>query len=303
MKNIIFMGTPKYAKDILETLILDQNFNIVLVLTQPDRPFGRKKILKESEVKISAKKFNLNLLQPDNLKNEIIYKTILNKKPDFIIVSAFGQILPKNILNIAPCINLHASILPKYRGASPIQESILNMDKWSGVTAILMNEGLDTGDILGFRYLEISEKIDITELTKKLTELASILTLYILKNFSFLEQIKQNQIESTYCKKIKKIDGMIKFESAKKLYSKYRAFKIWPNIFLENGLKLTNIELIEDKNIYKMGEILSINKNFIIVGCLIGSIKIIKIQAPSKKEIFSDIYCLGKKIKIGNILY
>ncbi|HHH51166.1 MAG TPA: methionyl-tRNA formyltransferase [Campylobacterales bacterium] len=143
------MGTPHYAKEILETLINNSDIEIPLVLTQPDRAVGRKKELKAPEVKLLALEYNLNILQPQKLTEDGIYEAILESKPDFIIVAAFGQLLPKNILDIAPCINLHASLLPQYRGASPVQQSVLNGDKFTGVTAMLMEEGLDSGDILG----------------------------------------------------------------------------------------------------------------------------------------------------------
>ena len=138
MKKVLLMGTPDYAKKILEKLI--GSYEIVGVYTQPDRPVGRKRVLTASPVKELASKYDLKLFQPENLKNET--EIIKSLKPDFIVVAAFGQILPKEILEIAPSINLHASLLPKYRGASPIQSAILNGDKWSGVTAMLMDEGL-----------------------------------------------------------------------------------------------------------------------------------------------------------------
>jgi methionyl-tRNA formyltransferase len=120
--RIVFMGTPDYAEIILENLI--KKYEVVAVYTQPDKPVGRKKILKPSPVKVLAQKHNIQVIQPINLKNEA--ENIKSLKPDFIVVAAFGQILPKDILEIAPCINLHASLLPKYRGASPIQSAILN---------------------------------------------------------------------------------------------------------------------------------------------------------------------------------
>ncbi|HFQ61168.1 MAG TPA: methionyl-tRNA formyltransferase, partial [Epsilonproteobacteria bacterium] len=146
MRNkIVYMGTPHYAKEILEALVNAEDMNVSLVLTQPDRPVGRKKVLTPPPVKVLAEEHDIKVLQPSRLSEEGIFEAIEKEKPDFIIVAAFGQILPKNILDIAPCINLHASLLPQYRGASPVQQSLLNGDEKTGVTSMLMEEGLDTG--------------------------------------------------------------------------------------------------------------------------------------------------------------
>ena len=152
MKRVVYMGTPHYAKEILQTLIEDKKIEIPLVITQPDRKAGRRGDLKPPAVKILAQEYNLEILQPTRLSDEGIYDAIVNAEPHYIVVAAFGQLLPKNILDIAPCINLHASLLPQYRGASPVQQSLLNNDKFTGVTAMLMEEGLDSGPILGYRY-------------------------------------------------------------------------------------------------------------------------------------------------------
>ena len=154
MIKVVYMGTPEYAKVILESLINHSEICVDLVLTQPDRPVGRKKVLTPPPVKVLAQKCDIEVLQPNSLKEDDIKDAIASKKPDFIVVAAFGMLLPKDILDIAPCINLHASILPKYRGASPIQQAILNGDEFSGVTAMLMDEGLDTGDMLGFKFIK-----------------------------------------------------------------------------------------------------------------------------------------------------
>ena len=152
-KKILFMGTPDYATTIFKELIKSK-YEIVGLFTQPDKPVGRKQLLTPPHIKQFCIDENLNIpiFQPLKLRgNEEAKNQIEFLKPDFIIVAAYGQILPKEILDIAPCINLHASLLPKYRGASPIQESLLNDDNYTGVTSMLMEEGLDSGDILGFQ--------------------------------------------------------------------------------------------------------------------------------------------------------
>ncbi|RLA69504.1 MAG: methionyl-tRNA formyltransferase, partial [Epsilonproteobacteria bacterium] len=145
--NIIFMGTPDYASTILERIIATENMNVVAVYTQPDKPVGRKKVMTPAITKIVALEKDLSVYLPNRLRDDETVSELLKIKCDFIVVAAYGQILPKVILDHAPCINLHASILPQYRGASPIQQSLLNGDEESGVTAMLMDEGLDTGAI------------------------------------------------------------------------------------------------------------------------------------------------------------
>ncbi|MEA2028202.1 MAG: methionyl-tRNA formyltransferase, partial [Campylobacterota bacterium] len=212
MKKIIYMGTPHYAKAILDSIIEMKHYEVSLVITQPDRPVGRKKVLTPPPVKELALKHGIEVLQPQNLKAQETQEAIEALKPDFIIVAAFGQILPRSILDIAPCINLHASILPHYRGASPVQQSLLNNDSYSGVTAMLMDVGLDTGDILGFQYFKIPSDMRLHGLMNQLTDDAAKLTLDILARFDELKPLSQLDIEASLCKKIKRQDGEIGFE-------------------------------------------------------------------------------------------
>ncbi len=302
MKKIVYMGTPQYAKEILQVLLDNKSVEVVLVLTQPDRPVGRKKELKPSEVKLLASKYNIDILQPEKLSDIRIYSTIKEVEPDFIIVAAFGQLLPKNILDIAPCINLHASLLPKYRGASPVQQALLNSDKFTGVTAMLMEEGLDSGPILGYRYFRIPSTMVLLELMNRLSSDASLLTIEILNNFENIRPIEQIRAISTHCKKIKKSDGEVNFDNAFILYNKYRAFYGWPGIFLENGTKLFDISLIETNSINMAGEILDIEEDGLIIGCKRGSLKIKELQVVSKRRVNARAYVIGRGLKVGNSL-
>ncbi len=302
MINIIFMGTPEYAKIILDRLIKDNSCNISLVLTQPDRPVGRKKILTPPPVKVLAENSNLKVLQPYNLKDEKIQEIIKNLKPDMIIVAAYGQLLPREILNIAPCINLHASILPNYRGASPIQQTLLNEDEYTGVTAMLMDEGLDSGDLLAFSFIKREEAPTLLEMMNKLSNLAANLIIDVIKKFDKILPIPQLNANATKCKKIKKEDGIVDFKDAQKLYAKYNAYFGWPGIFLENGLKLYNIELIDINSNNEEGKILEIDQEYIIVACKKGKIKIKELQPKSKAKMRAYSYILGKRLKIGDYL-
>ena len=298
------MGTPDYATTIFSEL-LQSNYEIIGLFTQPDKPVGRKQILTAPHIKQYCLDLNLNIpiFQPLKLRgNEEATTQIKNLNPDFIIVAAYGQILPKEILDIAPCINLHASLLPKYRGASPIQESLLNDDSYTGVTSMLMEEGLDSGDILAFQYLKVTPTMEVSAAFEELSQIAAKLTITTLDNFENIKPLKQNEAEVSFCKKIKKEDGLVDFLDAKRLILKYKAYSYWPGIFLSSELKLKDIELNEEISINNPGEILEIKKDYILVACEKGSLKIKTLQAPSKKAISSVDFVRGQRLEVGNII-
>ena len=302
MKRIVFMGTPDYATIIFEQL-LQSNYNIVALFTQQDKPIGRKQTITPPHIKqfVINNNINIPIFQPPTLKDPQVWQQIKDLKPDIIIVAAYGQILPKEVLNIAPCINLHASLLPKYRGASPIQQALLNDDKYTGVTAMLMEEGLDSGDILGYKYLKIEKNMVVQELFDKLSILASQLTIETLERFEQILPKKQHNILVSYCKKVSKQDGLVDFDDAKILYNKYRAYKGWPDIFIDTKLKLKELIIKEQESSNKKGEILQIDQDSIIIGCSKGSIKLYQVQPNSKKAMNVVDYIRGKRYKVGDI--
>ena len=303
-KKILFMGTPDYATRIFEEL-LNSSYEIVGLFTQPDKPVGRKQVLTAPHIKQFCldKDLDFPIFQPEKLRgNEEAASQIKKLNPDFIIVAAYGQILPKEILDIAPCINLHASLLPKYRGASPIQESLLNDDYYTGVTSMFMEEGLDSGDILAWQYLKITPTMEVAQAFNSLSDIAAKLTITTLDNFENINPKKQNENEVSFCKKIKKDDGLVDFSSAKSLFLKYKAYSYWPGVFLSSGLKLKDIELIENTSNNIEGTILEIDDNFISIGCKKGSLRIKTLQAPSKKALDSSIYIRGQRLEKGDTL-
>ncbi|QDM01632.1 methionyl-tRNA formyltransferase [Aliarcobacter butzleri] len=303
-KKVLFMGTPSYATEIFKKL-LSSNYEVIGLFTQPDKPVGRKQVLTPPDIKQFCidNSINIPIFQPERLRDNLAaYLVIKELKPDFIIVAAYGQILPKEILKLAPCINLHASLLPKYRGASPIQEALLNDDNFTGVTSMFMEEGLDSGDILALQYLKIIPTMEVSEAFSKLSLIAANLTITTLDNFDRLNPIKQNESEVSFCKKIKKENGLVDFSDAKNLFLKYKAYSFWPGIFLESELKLKDVELLEETSQNEAGKILDICKDYIIVGCKKGSLKIKTLQAPSKKAINSVDFVRGQRVEIGDIL-
>jgi len=301
LKRIVFMGTPDYATIIFERL-LEKNYNIVALFTQPDKPVGRKQILTPPHIKKFALDNGLSIpiYQPNTLKENAIQNTLIDLEPDIIIVAAYGQILPKKILDIAPCINLHASLLPKYRGASPIQQSLLNDDKFSGVTAMNMDIGLDSGNILGYKYVTIDKDTVVSSLFELLSKCAALLTTEIIERIDHIFPQKQNLSLVSHCKKVSKSDGLVDFTNANEFYNKYRAFKSWPDIYLKSGLKLKECFLVEKDSINRPGTILSIEKEYIIVGFEKGTVKIISVQPSSKKQMNVVDYIRGKRLEIGD---
>lgn len=296
------MGTPDYAEAILKSLIEDKDINVVGVFTQPDKPVGRKAVLTPPPVKILAENNNIKVYQPTRLRDEESIHNVLSIECDVIIVAAYGQILPKAILDYVPCINLHASILPQYRGASPIQQSLLNNDSESGVTAMWMDEGLDTGDIIKIARLNIGCDEMVSSLYERLTTLAADLTLDVIHNWDRKTAAPQDESLATHCKKIAKNDGLIHFEDAEEIYNRYRAFTPWPGIFLDSGLKLKEVHLENKDRIGSAGEIIAVDNDGIHVQCTKGVLKIVKVQAPSKQETAASDYINGKRLICGNIL-
>ena len=301
--NVIFMGTPDYAEKILGRLIEERGMSVVAVYTQPDKPVGRKKLLTPPQVKVMAESQGIPVYQPARLRDVESVQELLTIACDYIVVAAYGQILPPAILEHAPCINLHASVLPQYRGASPIQQTLLNDDSVTGVTAMLMDEGLDTGDILKIERMDVPKDMMLGTLFDRLTEIATTLTLDVLNNFEQHKPLQQDATLATHCKKITKKDGLVSFDDAHELYCKYRAFTPWPGIYLANGIKLKKLELVEKCALGESGTIMEINKDNILIACNRGTIRLYSVQPQSKKEMSVLAYINGKRLTIEDTFF
>lgn len=299
------MGTPSYATTILRALLNDTDIEVVLLVTQEDKPVGRKQVLTPPHIKawLLEQNTHIEIYQPKTLRTEEAQTKIASLKPDFIVVAAYGQILPKAVLDIAPCINLHASLLPKYRGASPIQSTLLANETYAGVTSMLMEEGLDTGAMLGFSYLKIKPEHNATLLFDTLADIAAALTVITLKNFTSLAPLSQVSANATHCKKIKKEDGLVSFEqSAQNIITRYKALSPWPGLFLESGLKLLDIEHFSDKEESTSGIIKEITPEGVIMTCKQGSLLLKTLQPVSKNAMNALDYIRGKRLNIGDSL-
>jgi methionyl-tRNA formyltransferase len=302
MTRVIFMGTPDYAASILHSLIEADDIDVVAVYTQPDKPVGRKGVLTPPAVKVLAEEAGIRVIQPSRLRDEDVVAELLRIQCDMIIVAAYGQILPKAILEHAPCVNLHASILPQYRGASPIQQSLLHNDTMSGVTAMWMDEGLDTGAVIKTVTVAIEPDEMASSLYEKLTNVAVTLTLDVIRHWDRHSAIAQNDEEATSCKKILKSDGLITFENAREIYNRYRAFTPWPGIYLEGGLKIKEMHLEDEASCGVAGTVLSIDTHGVVIQCTHGSVRLLRVQAPSKQETSIQEYLNGKRLNCGNYL-
>lgn len=304
--RLLFMGTPEYAVKILEAISSEKSHEIVGIFTQPDKPVGRKRVLQAPPVKKWAQEYLsfTPIFQPPNLKSSEIIETINSLKPDMIIVAAFGQLLPKSVLDIAPCINLHASILPLYRGASPIQHAILDSQNYTGVTAMLMDIGLDTGAMLGFSIVPILKSDGSVKMFDLLADKASSLTLRVLQLWPKIEPISQANALSNYAPKITKSDGLISWEwSSAKIWAHYLALCPWPGIFTSSGLKLLEIAPSELTSHKGAGEIIAMDNEGAHIACRDGVILVKQVQAPSKKPLHVKDYLQGQRRGVGDTLF
>lgn len=302
MTRVVFMGTPEYAAAILQGLVEAEDIEVTAVYTQPDKPVGRKAVLTPPPVKLLAESAGIRVVQPVRLRDEVVVEELRTIPCDLIIVAAYGQILPKAVLDHAPCINLHASILPAYRGASPIQQTLLNNDAQTGVTAMWMDEGLDTGSIIKVEKIPVAPDEMVGSLYERLTETAVSLTLDVVRHWDRRTAVLQNDLLATHCRKITKAEGLIDFADAREIYNRYRAYTPWPGIYLESGLKIKEMALVEEKSHGHPGEIISIDKESMIVQCSTGSLRLFRVQAPSKQEGSAVDYLNGKRIGCGHTL-
>jgi methionyl-tRNA formyltransferase len=302
------MGTPEFAAVPLKAL-KDEGFNICLAVTQPDRKQGRGKKLLPPPVKTQALNLGIEVFQPEKIREKDAIEKLKSFNPDFLIVAAYGQILPKEVLDIpkfAP-INIHASILPFYRGASPIQHAVLNMENETGVTTMFMDEGLDTGDILHIEKTKISQSDTAGTLHDKLAKIGAKAIILTLKNFDKIKRQKQDSSVSTYAPLLKKEDGRINWnESADKIDAGIRAFDPWPGTFtfLENErLKIFSVEKTSDKSKLNPGTLKTANSNQeLIVSTGDFDLKIKEIQPAGKKKMSTAQFLKGYDIRQGAVL-
>ncbi|MDQ7031883.1 MAG: methionyl-tRNA formyltransferase [Desulfonauticus sp.] len=305
-QKIVFMGTPEFAATILRTLLDWDKGEVVAVYTQPDRPCGRGQQIKCSAVKELALKHNLAVFQPVNFTNPQDIKQLASLTPDFLVVAAYGLILPKQVLDIpktAP-INVHASLLPKYRGAAPIQRAILNGEKVTGITIMLMDEGLDTGPILLQQALAIGIQDTAKTLHDELALMGGELLVQALEKFSQITPLPQPEDRASYAPKLSKEEGLIDFnQPALTVHNKVRALFPWPQAFFyfkkNNGsqIKVTIYpgkvgDQLPQGQLFKPGEIVKLDNNHIYFVCQDRFYLVSKLKPENSKLMSAtEFYC------------
>ncbi|MCX8084275.1 MAG: methionyl-tRNA formyltransferase [Calditerrivibrio sp.] len=303
--KIVFMGTPEMAVPTLDRLV-GNGYDIPLVVCQPDKPKGRGNKLQPPPVKEYALAKGLEVFQPEKLRNNLeAIQKIADVTPDFLVVVAYGKILPKEVLDIpryAP-INVHFSLLPKYRGAAPVNWAIINGEQETGVTTMKMDEGLDTGDILLMRSLPISLDDTAITLSEKLSVLGAELLIETLKRYDNITPIPQDHTKHTYAPIIKKEDGKIDFSRpAEEIERMIRGFQPWPTAYAFYKGKMVKFfkgEVIDIKG--DPGKVLEVTKNDFTIGCGNRALKVLELQLEGKNRMNTKSFLAGNNIDIGDL--
>ncbi|SEF53517.1 methionyl-tRNA formyltransferase [Eubacterium ruminantium] len=303
--KILYMGTPEFAVNALKSII-DAGYNVIGCYTQPDKSQGRSKKLVPSPVKEAALEAGIPVFQPVKLREEENVSAIREMNPDIIVVAAYGQILPKSILDIPKygCVNIHASLLPKYRGAAPIEWSVINGEKETGVTTMFMAEGLDTGDIIEKSVTAIGEKETAEELRKRLAEMGAELIISTISKLisGEVDRTPQDDSKSNYAVRLSKEMGRVNWAlPAENIERLIRGLQPWPVVYTElnqKSLKIYEADVVNDIN-GTPGEIVEVGKKYFTVACGKGGLKILKVQPEGKKMMDTVAFLNGNKLEAG----
>ena len=310
MTSVVFMGTPDFSVPILR-MIHEEGYEVLAVVTQPDRPVGRKKVLTPPPVKAEAVRLGLSVIQPEKLRNSEELQEILALNPDIVITAAFGQILPKDLLE-APrfgCINVHASLLPKYRGGAPIHQAIIDGEEKTGVTIMYMAEKLDAGDIITQRAIAIEDEDNTGTMFEKLSVVGRDLLMDTLpliiegKN----ERIPQDEEKVTFAHNISREQERVNWSnSARAVFNQVRGLTPWPTAYTKfqgENVKLWSVKEGDSLTNQSPGQVIKINKDSFEVAAGDGkSIVICELQPAGKKRMTAQDYLrgTGSKLAIGD---
>ena len=310
MKNIMFMGTPEISATCLQTL-LDDGHEFCAVITREDKPRGRGHVMTPTVVKTLAQKYNIPVYTPKTLRDEEFAAILEKHNPDIIVVVAYGKILPLNVIEFPKfgCINLHVSLLPKYRGAAPMQRAIMEGETETGVTVMHMAEGLDTGDIISVEKFPILPEDDFEAIHDRSAEVGGKLLSVTIEKIANgeAERIQQDDSLATYAKKVEKEDCKIDFKlPAKQLDCIIRGVTPIPGAFAyHNGkmLKINKARPIDAKG--SAGEVIDLNgvgEGYVTIACGEGALKITQLIPEGKGKMSAGDYVRGRKINLGDIL-
>lgn len=310
--NIVFMGTPTFAVPSLR-MLLENGYNVVAVVTQPDRPQGRKRVLTPTPVKEVALEYGLPVLQPQRMRSPEAVAELATYQPDLIVTAAYGQILPKGVLDLPSrgCVNIHGSLLPKYRGGAPIQRSIMNGESVTGITLMYMAEGLDTGDMIAQVEIAIEEEDNSGTIFEKLSNVGATLLQRQLPNLleGDVIRIPQNDAEATYSPNLKREDEQIDWNrSSRDIYNQIRglvpfsgAFTMWNGEVFKVWAARPSSEFTSHE-LKVPGTVLQLSERGIEVKTGDGSIWLTKVQPSGKKVLEVDDFIRGTSMVEGTVL-
>lgn len=308
--NVVFMGTPDFAASALKRLIRSKN-RVLAVVTQPDRPKGRGRKVALSPVKEEALRNHLPCFQPERPRAPEFVEKLRSLKPEAIIVSAYGHIISKNILDIPPCgcINIHASLLPRYRGAAPINWAIIRGETKTGITTMLMDEKMDTGDILMQREVPVSDTCTAGELHDILAPVGAELLIETIEGLESgsVEPVPQDDSEATYAPKLKKEDGLIDWQkSTRGIYDLIRGVDPWPGAYTSLHKKMLKIWRARtengDETSGRPGEIVEVSEERVVVRTGSGFLSLLEVQSEGGKRLLIKDFIHGHPLDRGTVM-
>lgn len=304
--RIVFMGTPDFAVPAL-TMLVEEGYPVVGVVTQPDRPRGRKRQPQPSPVKQVAEQYKLSIFQPERLRDKSAMAEVMALQPDLIVTAAYGQILPDELLTapLLRCVNIHASLLPRYRGGAPIHWAIVNGETETGITLMYMASRLDAGDILRQEAVPITDEDDVGTLHDKLSQLGAKMLKQFIPDLvaGRVDPIPQVEEEATFAPNIKREDERLDFsKSARQLFNHVRGFRPWPGTFTNwrgKRLKIWDLSVIEEEGQAESpGSILSVDDG-LLVATGQGVVKIKELQVEGKKRMTAEEWIRGYHVETG----
>lgn len=305
--NIVFMGTPDFAVPSLRALI-EAGYQVVAVVTQPDRPKGRKRVLTPPPVKVEAMQHGIPVLQPEKLRDQAAIKEVADYKPDLIVTAAYGQILPKAVLDLPQhgCINVHGSLLPKYRGAAPIQYALMEGEQETGVTIMYMEEGLDTGDMIRSVTVPILDEDDTGSLFEKLSVAGAELLIQTLPDLlaGKIEAVPQQDEQATYARMLKREHERIDWTaSCDRVFNQVRALRPWPGAFTllaGDVFKIWRCEKASEECFdNEPGTVVRVMADAFEVACGKGTVRITEVQPAGKTAMPAKEFLKSGRIKPG----
>lgn len=302
--KVVFMGTPEFSVNILNNLI--KNHEVVLVVSQPDKPKGRNKVLEPTPVKKVALENNIEVFQPINIKED--YQLILDRNPDIIVTCAYGQMIPEEVLKYPKykSMNIHSSLLPKYRGGAPMHRAIINGDKETGITIMYMEKKMDSGDIIRQEKTIISDLDTLETIHDRLSLIGADLIIDVLNDIDNISPIKQDERLVTYAKVISRDEELLDFnETARNIFNKVRGLYPYPSTYFTlNDLTIKVYKVNYEEKVLDgvNGEVVNISKDSIDIKCENGIVKLLDIQVSGKKRMLVKDFLNGQKIFTKGII-